>query len=79
MAGASEGLGAAFARELAARGMNVVLIARRRHLLAELREHLTSTHRVEVRCLVLDLADPSFAPTVADAVTGLDLGVIVYN
>ena len=56
MAGASEGLGAAFAAQLAERGMNLVLVARRGHLLAELGERLAAEHGVVVRCLGLDLA-----------------------
>ena len=35
VAGASEGLGAAFAEALAARGLSLVLLARRRELLGE--------------------------------------------
>ncbi|WP_419163204.1 SDR family NAD(P)-dependent oxidoreductase [Candidatus Palauibacter sp.] len=79
VAGASEGLGAAFAAQLAERGMHLVLIARRSLLLAELGERLTAEYGVEVRCLALDLADPSFAGALADAVTGLDLGILIYN
>ena len=79
VAGASEGLGAAFAAELAARGMHLVLVARRGHLLKQLREHLTTKYGVDVRCLVLDLADPAAAGTLADTVAGLDLGVSIYN
>ena len=79
VAGASEGLGAAFAAQLAERGMHLVLIARRGHLLAELAERLTAEYGVEARCLVLDLADRAFARTLGDAVAELDIGVVVYN
>ncbi|WP_428120191.1 SDR family NAD(P)-dependent oxidoreductase [Candidatus Poriferisodalis sp.] len=79
MAGASEGLGAAFAVQLAERGMSLVLVARRAQLLAELSERLTSEYEIEVRCVVLDLADPEFTAALADAVAGLDLGIVVYN
>ena len=79
VAGASEGLGAAFAAQLASRGMHLVLIARRGPLLAELAERLTAAHGVEVRCVVLDLADHNFADTLVDALAGLDLGIVIYN
>ena len=79
VAGASEGLGAAFASQLAARGMHLVLVARRGHLLERLQEQLTTEHQVEVRCLAGDLADPKVAAALADAVAELDLGIIVYN
>ena len=79
VAGASEGLGAAFATQLAARGMNLVLVARRGDLLAERAEQLTPEHGVEVRCVDLDLANPEFANGLADAVVGLDVGIVIYN
>ncbi len=79
VAGGSEGFGAAFAAELAARGMNLLLLARRGDLLAEVRERLERAHSVDVRCLELDLADDTFATSLADAVADLDVGVVVYN
>ena len=79
VAGASEGLGAAFAAQLAKRGMHLVLIARRGHLLEELGERLTAQFGVEVRCLALDLADSGFAAVLTDAVGELDLGIVIYN
>ena len=79
VAGASEGFGAAFAAQLAERGMHLVLIARRGHLLTALAEKLSSEYAVEVRCLALDLADPASAGGLAEAVAELDLGVLIYN
>lgn len=79
VAGASEGFGAAFAAQLAERGMHLVLIARRGHLLTALAERLGSEYAVEVRCLALDLADPASAGALAEAVAELDLGVLIYN
>lgn len=79
VAGASEGLGAAFAAELAARGMNLLLIARRGNLLEQLAGQLQARHGVQVRCLVLDLADPACAGMVVEAVDGLETGVLIYN
>ena len=58
VAGASEGLGAAFAEQLAARGMNVLLLARREELLAELAGRLSAEYGIETRWRVLDLSDP---------------------
>ena len=64
VAGASEGLGAAFAAELATRGMNLVLVARRGQLLTEVADELRGTHGIVVRCVVADLADPAFVEKV---------------
>ena len=56
--GASSGLGAEFARTLAARGANLVLVARREDRLNELADELASAHDVTVHPLALDLATP---------------------
>jgi short-subunit dehydrogenase len=79
VAGASEGLGAAFARALAARGLDLVLVARREGLLKELGERLTSLHGVSVRPVVCDLADAAFVDGIRDGVAGREVGLGVYN
>lgn len=79
VAGASEGLGAAFAVELASRGMNLLLIARRGDLLEQLAGQLGAQHDVEVRCLALDLAEADCSRAAVEALDGLELGVLVYN
>ena len=79
VAGASEGLGAAYARALAERGMNLVLIARRRALLDRLAEDLRGTFGIEVRCCEGDLASLAFLETLHTVCSGLDVGLMVYN
>lgn len=79
VAGASAGLGAAFARALAGRGVNVLAIARRGDLLDELTSQLRRAHGVEARGLALDLAEPDAASALARATEGLAVGVAIYN
>jgi short-subunit dehydrogenase len=79
VAGASEGLGAAFADALAARGLDLVLIARRGDRLAALGERLTQSHGVDVRSVACDLADPSFVDALLGGVAGRQVGLGVYN
>ena len=55
VAGASAGIGAAFARALAGRGLSLVLLARRGDALAELAAELTRDHKIEVRTASVDL------------------------
>ncbi|MFN7151715.1 MAG: SDR family NAD(P)-dependent oxidoreductase [Microthrixaceae bacterium] len=75
VAGASDGTGAAFATELAHRGVNVVLVARRRSLLEELAGQLD----VQTRVIELDLSTDTAVDQLAAATPDLDIGLVVYN
>src|SRR5947209_6932305 len=55
--GASAGIGAAFARELAAGGANVVLTARRADRLRCLADELSSLHKVRSEIIAADLSN----------------------
>ncbi|OFW59194.1 MAG: short-chain dehydrogenase, partial [Actinobacteria bacterium RBG_16_64_13] len=79
VAGASEGLGAAWSRALARRGLNLVLVARRGALLDELAEDLRHAFGVEVRCCDGDLAEPGFLKALEQACSSLEVGLVVYN
>jgi short-subunit dehydrogenase len=77
--GGSDGLGAAFGAELASRGLDLVLVARRESLLDEVAGRLHDTYGVEVRTLVLDAAQPGAAEELARHTADLDLGLVVCN
>jgi short-subunit dehydrogenase len=79
VAGASEGIGAAFARRLAATGLNLVLVARRAEPLDALATDLRAEHDVEVRTLPCDLADRAAVETALLACRSLGVGLLVYN
>lgn len=79
VAGASAGLGEAFARQLAARGLNLLLLARRREALERLGDELRRAHGIEARAVPLDLGRPDLAAEVERAAAGLELGLLVYN
>jgi short-subunit dehydrogenase len=79
VAGGSEGLGAAFADEIAGRGVNVVLVARRPALLEETAAKLRRDRGVEVLTIAVDLTDPASLDQVVAAASGLDIGLVVAN
>ena len=77
--GASSGIGAEFARQLAARGLNLVLVARRQERLEALGAELTTAHGVETRALPLDLTAPDLVTPVLAATADLELGLLINN
>lgn len=79
IAGASEGLGAAFATELARRGLDLVLLARRAAALEALAVSLRASFGVQVRVAPLDLASPALLDELRVATAGLEIGLLVYN
>jgi short-subunit dehydrogenase len=78
VAGASEGVGSAFARALAARGTSLVLLARRKSVLDEVAAGIRAEFGVEVRSQAVDLARNGAMDAVADGTAGLDVGLVVY-
>ena len=76
--GASEGLGAAWARGLAKRGLNVIVAARRKDKLQAVASDVEG-YGVQTRIATLDLADPNLESVLEATVDGLDVGLVVYN
>ena len=79
VAGASEGLGAAWAEALASRGLNLVLFARRPEVLETAAAGLRARHRVEVRTVPLDLAGAGFAAELEGIARAREVGFGVFN
>ncbi len=79
--GASSGIGKAYAQALAAEGLNLVLVARRKLLLDELAAALKSSHGVEVHTIAQDLSENDAADKVADTVAtlGLEIDILINN
>ncbi len=78
--GASAGLGAEFARQLAARGFDLALVARRRERLEALAVELQREHKVQAEPLVADLIEEQSLKTVGDYIARTEsLEVLVNN
>ncbi|WP_156144126.1 SDR family NAD(P)-dependent oxidoreductase [Sinomonas humi] len=79
--GASSGLGAEFARQLAAQGHGLVLVARDEDRLQRLAAGLRSRTGVEVQVLPADLTDQAQLSAVVDRVadTARPVGILVNN
>jgi short-subunit dehydrogenase len=78
VAGASDGLGSAFAAGLAERGVNVVLLARRQAVLDQVAADIESRTSAQTRTLAVDLAQPDAAAAIAAATADLEIGFLVY-
>ena len=78
IAGASDGVGAAFAETIARHGINVVLLARRKEVLDEVAEGIRSRTGVETRVLVVDLSAVDATESIVSATADLEIGLLVY-
>lgn len=77
--GASSGIGREFARQIAASGINVVLVARRESLLRDAGSEFSKAYGVQHRVVVADLSDEGFLGHLASATADLDIGLVVSN
>ena len=77
--GASSGLGAEFARQLAARGAGLVLVARDRAALVEVAEQIRAAHGVDVEVLAADLLDADALSVVEERLATGGIDVLVNN
>lgn len=79
--GASSGIGAEFARRLAARGMHLVLTARRREPMEELAAELHTRHGTHAEIIAGDLSEPEQAQRLLDeiAARGISIELLVNN
>ncbi len=79
VAGASEGLGAAYAGELASRGLNLILVARRSELLQALASQLSKRYNVQIKTIVVDLSALDAAEQILRDTNDLEVGLLIYN
>jgi len=79
VAGASEGIGAAFSEYLAAGGMNLVLVARRQEPMEKLAASIRNKYHVSVDCISCDLSGAEAANTIMKTLHEREINLLVYN
>lgn len=77
--GASHGIGTALAKELADRGHNLILVARRRDALAEVAAHIESVTNVSVEVYPADLADANCRALLCKELSSRRISVLCNN
>ena len=79
IAGASEGTGECYARQLAAMGINLVLVSRRQEALEGLGRDLASEFGIEYRACAQDLTEDQAGSKIVEAASDLDIGLYISN
>jgi uncharacterized protein len=79
IAGASEGLGAAYCHALAKRGLDLVLIARRKEALGAIADEIASTYGVKVQALACDLAAADASERIFQEAGHQAIHCVIYN
>jgi short-subunit dehydrogenase len=79
--GASSGLGVDFARQLAAMGAHLILVARREEQLNAVKAEIEAQHPVRVTVVAMDLSTPDAPQRLYDQLTaaGLEVDVLINN
>lgn len=79
VAGASEGMGEAFAHKLGEAGINLVMIARKKDLLDKTAADVRARSGVQTRTLALDLTSLDMLERIRNVTDDVDVGLLIYN
>ncbi|MBI3388195.1 MAG: SDR family NAD(P)-dependent oxidoreductase [Deltaproteobacteria bacterium] len=79
VAGASVGLGAEYARQIAAHGLNLVLLDRDGEPLRATADEIQSRYGVKTKAVTLDLARADLVAVLQPQVADIEIGLVVYN
>jgi len=79
VAGAAEGIGAAYCEELARKGMNIIMVDVNSAGMESLGDKLTSSYQILTRRVMVNLSGEDAAGQCLQAMEGLDCRLLVYN
>nr|AFV95595.1 17-beta-hydroxysteroid dehydrogenase type 12 [Nucella lapillus] len=77
--GCTDGIGKAYAEQLAKRGLNIVLISRTRSKLDELARDIESRFKVKTKVIAADFTRSDIYDMIPQELDGLDIGTLVNN
>ncbi|KAL4622665.1 very-long-chain 3-oxoacyl-CoA reductase [Arapaima gigas] len=77
--GATDGIGKAYAEELACRGFAIMLISRSQEKLDDVSKSLESQYKVETRTIAVDFGSVDIYPIIEQELAGLEIGILVNN
>jgi short-subunit dehydrogenase len=79
VAGAAEGIGAAFAEALAKKGINLAMVDIKPDKLAELSSKLEEKYFITTKQIIKDLSEPDAAAVCMDLIKDIDCRLLVYT
>lgn len=77
--GASSGIGKEFSLQLAALGLNIVLVSRRESVLLEVASVIESAYGVKTKIIVADLSSPEGLRVIEEQTQDMDIGGLISN
>ena len=77
--GASSGIGVEYAKQLAKKGLNLVLIARRLDRLEEVKHEIQEQNDVKIINIGLDLLSDGFLDSIRNITDELEVGLVINN
>jgi len=77
--GASSGIGVEFAKQLAEKGLNLILVARRKARLEKLSNELEKKYSIKAIVLPVDLLSDNFLEEIKKTTDQLEVGLLVSN
>ncbi|XP_012670419.2 very-long-chain 3-oxoacyl-CoA reductase-B [Clupea harengus] len=77
--GATDGIGKAYAEELARRGFAIALVSRSQEKLDDVSKGIESKYGVETKTIAADFGSTGIYPNIEAGLAGLEIGVLVNN